>query len=168
MTKAPHSLHLSQHPGQKCLRCIQWGLTEDGGWARVGVLITKDAGPLKLKCWNAKNCRFFCLKLYPSTNMKIPRRNLSFQMYLLFFEYCMLYQFEGIWVSSVDFLESLKTWIWDVKSHSSYDDLYRYQQYQIESDKRSWKKKQGSSLNNLFLLWLEKHQVNHFNQIWNM
>ena len=33
MTKAPHSLYLSQHPGQKCLRCIQWGLTEDGGWA---------------------------------------------------------------------------------------------------------------------------------------
>ena len=83
----------------------------------------------------------FCLKVYPSTNMKIPRRrNLSFQMYLLFLstacfislrvsDLSILCWFPGI-LANLDLRCKESQFIW----------WFRYQQYQIKSDKRSWKK----------------------------
>lgn len=108
------------------------------GWVSSS---TKDAGPLKLKCWNAKNCRFFCLKAYPSTNMKIPRRrNLSFQMYLLFLSTAC---FISLRVSDL----SILCWFPGILANldlrckeSQFISWFRYQQYQIKSDQRSWKK----------------------------
>ena len=56
------------------------------------------------------------------------------------FEYCMLYQFEGIWseypLSISGILANL-----DLRcKESQFIWWFRYQQYQIKSDKRSWKK----------------------------
>ena len=91
-----------------------------------------------LKC---QELQVFCLKVYPSTNMKIPRRGkLSFQMYLLFLstacfislrvsDLSILCWFPGI-LANLDLRCKESQFIW----------WFRYQQYQIKSDKRSWKK----------------------------
>lgn len=92
------------------------------GWVSSS---SKDAGPLKLKCWNAKNCRFFASRYTHLQTWKFQEGGTC--LFKCIFSFWVLHALSVwgylIWVSSVDFLESLQTWIWDVKSHSSYVDL---------------------------------------------